>query len=223
MPAKTFSDLLRIWIRRYFILGVIVLLPFVITIKFLLFIVDYFDRILEVSHGRFLYVIPQQLHPDQLLGFHVPGLGVIFTVFIIFFTGVLSRNYIGNRLIHYGDTLMAKIPLGRVIYRVVKDALHTYTRRNREQFSKVVLVEFPRPRAYAIGFLTGLAPTGVQTQLNERMLNVFIPTTPNPTSGFYIMVAENEVKELKMTVEDAFKLIVSGGVASPEESNARIP
>ncbi len=213
------TSLIRKTFRRYFLVGVIVLLPFVVTFKFFMFFIESLNSILEVQNGRFLYVIPSEFHPDFLLGVHIPGLGLIFTLVIILTVGMLSRNYFGRRLLRWGDNMMARIPLGRVIYKVVKQILQTFSSGQMSQFSKVVLVEFPRKGVHSIGFVTGTATGEVQEKTKETVINVFVPTTPNPTSGFLIMVPEDDVTLLEMSIEDAFKLIVSGGMVTPDNDH----
>jgi uncharacterized membrane protein len=196
--------------------GLILFLPFAITIKFLFFIVDYFDQTLEISHGRFLYVIPAQFHPDHLLGVHIPGLGVVLTIFVILLIGVLSRNYVGYKMLSWGDALMNRIPMVRAIYRIVKEIMKTYSARSGAQFSRVVLIEYPRTGVFTIAFVTGPTMGEVAQKRSEHMVNLFVPTTPNPTSGFYLILPERETTPLEMSVEQAFKLIISGGMVSSD-------
>jgi uncharacterized membrane protein len=203
-------------IRSYLLIGLIVFLPFAITIKFLIFVVEYFDGVLAISDGRFLYVLPADLHPDVLLGFHVPGLGVLLTLLVVFLFGILSRNYLGSRLIDLSGNTIARIPLLGVIYKVVKDLTQTYSRRDRQQFSRVVLIEYPRPGIQTLAFVTGESSAAIEGVTGRKMLNLFLPTTPNPTSGFFLMIPADEAREMKMSVEEAFKLIISGGMVSPD-------
>lgn len=202
-------------LRKYFVIGLVVLLPIVITVNFLLFIIEYFDQVLGIKNGRFLYVIPEKFHPQILLGFHIPGLGIIFAVLMILFVGVLSRNILGRRIFAFTDKVMGRIPLVRIIYRVIKEALETYASQKGDRFSRVVLIEYPRKGLYTMAFVTGIAINKIQEKTEKKVLNIFVPTTPNPTSGFYLMVPESDAIPLVMSVEDAFKLIISGGVVSP--------
>lgn len=217
-----FSKIIKVTFRKYFLVGLIVLVPFVVTIKFLIFIVNYFDGILHIKNGYFLYIIPEQFHPNRLLGFHIPGLGIFITIFFIITVGILSRNILGRRLIHMGDLLINKIPLVRTIYKVVKEALETYAASSNSRYSRVVLIQYPRQGLYTMAFVTGEAIRELQNQTAEKVINVFVPTTPNPTSGFYLMVPEKDAIPLQLTIEDAFKLIVSGGVVSPDRSRTPI-
>jgi len=216
------SKVIKTAFKRYFLVGLIVILPIGVTIKFLFFFIDYLDQILEVNNGTFLFFIPEEFHPDFILGFHIPGLGVVFSILIILFVGVFSRNYMGKKLVRWTDQLVGRIPFARVIYNVVKDFLQTYVARDRIQYSRVVLVEFPRKGIYTLGLVTGVATGEVQERTKEKVLNIFVATTPNPTSGFYLMVPEEDVVDLKMTIEDAFKLIMSGGLVSPEKVNGAL-
>ncbi|MFH1262290.1 MAG: DUF502 domain-containing protein [Pseudomonadota bacterium] len=202
--------------RGYFLIGLIVVLPFAVTIKFLIFLVDYFDGILAISHGRFLYVVPATLHPDFLLGLHVPGLGIVVTLAVLLLVGATSRNYFGKKLISVGDSTITRIPLLRVVYKIVKDVTQTYSKRDRKPFNSAALIEYPKAGSYTIAFVTGETSEVIRAAAGQpRMLNLFVPTTPNPTSGFCLMVPEDKVQKLDMTVEEAFKIIISGGMVSP--------
>jgi len=206
--------------KRYFLIGLIVLLPFAVAFNFILFIIRHLDAVLESDRGRFLYILPDSLHPDNILGFHIPGLGIIFLLVIILLTGVLSRNFFGKKLIEWSEALFARIPVIRLIYNAVKEIILTYVRRDKSRFSKVVMIEYPRRGLYTLAFVTGVAVGEIQRKTKEKVINLFVPTTPNPTSGFYIMIPEAEAIVLDLTIEDAFKLIVSGGMVSPEHLNA---
>lgn len=201
--------------RKYLLVGLIVSLPFVVTIKFLIFIVDYFDGILAISNERFLYILPAFLHPDRLLHVHVPGLGLILTILFLFLVGVLSRNFFGRYLIDIGDRTLARVPLAGAVYKIVKELTNTYSKRDKTKFSRVVLIEYPRRGIYAMAFVTGGSAPKFEKLTEEKSLNVFLPTTPNPTSGFYLIIPEKETMELDVSVEQAFKLIVSAGMVPP--------
>lgn len=207
---------IKVALRRYFFLGVIVFLPLVVTVKFLFLVINFFDSILAVEHGRYLYLIPERFHPNNLLGFPIPGLGVAFSLICILVLGALSRNFFGKKLLRFGDAVMEKIPMARSIYKVVRDMLKTYATQGDHQFSKVLLVTFPHSESYTLAFLTGEASQQMQMG-HKRMLSVFVPTTPNPTSGFLLFVPKDQVQELDLTIEQAFKLIISGGMVNPDE------
>ena len=203
--------------RRYFVLGLIVFLPLVVTIKFLFWIIDFFDSIFAINQGRFLYFIPDHFHPHNILGFPLPGLGVAFSVICILILGVLSRNFFGKKMLHFGDSMVDRIPLARTIYKVARDIMRTYASQQEHQFSKVVLVNFPHKDSLSLGFVTSDSLPAVQVG-PVPLLSVFVPTTPNPTSGFLLFLPHDQVTELNMTIENAFKLIISGGMVNPEDT-----
>jgi uncharacterized membrane protein len=210
------NTLIRKAFKKYFLLGLIVIIPFAVTLKIFFFIIRFFDDILAVEQGRFLYIFPAEVHPNFLLGFPIPFLGIFFFIALTLFVGLLSRYYFGRRLIQWTDSLMAKIPMASGVYGLVKQTVDTYVNRDKGQFSKVVMVEYPRKGLYTVAFVTGEAPEMNQ----EQMLNVYVPTTPNPTSGFYLMVPEKDAKVLDLSVEDAFKLVVSFGMVSTSKHEA---
>lgn len=194
-------------LRRYFISGLLVWLPIWVTLLVIKFLVD----ILSKS----LLLLPPQYQPDVLLGFHVPGIGVIITLGVILLTGIFVANYIGGRLVAMGDALMARIPLVRSIYTGVKQVTHTLFTPGGQSFRKVLLVEFPSPGVWSIAFQTGTVGKEIEGSLQESMVSYFIPTTPNPTSGFLMMAPKSKVIELDMTVDQALKFVISLGVVQP--------
>jgi len=136
-------------------------------------------------------------------------------VVIVFLTGVLVKNYVGGKIVTFGEIIVYKIPLVRPLYSAVKQLLTAIFSQSEETFRRVVLIEYPRKGMYAMAFVTGTAGGEVQSKTEERVINVFLPTTPNPTSGFYLLVPESQTIPLAISVEDAFKLIISGGVVAP--------
>jgi uncharacterized membrane protein len=200
-------------IRRYFISGLLVWLPIWVTLLVIKFLVD----ILSKS----LLLLPRRFQPDVLLGVHIPGIGVIITLVVIFLTGVLVANYLGGRLVAFGEAIMARIPLVRSIYTGVKQVTHTLFTPGGQSFRKVLLVEFPQAGVWSIAFQTGIVGGEVQSSLsddqdnNDQMISYFIPTTPNPTSGFLMMAPRSKVIELDMTVDQALKFVISLGVVQP--------
>ncbi|MDI6616658.1 MAG: DUF502 domain-containing protein, partial [Syntrophaceae bacterium] len=161
--------------------------------------------------------VPARYHPDQLLPFHIPGLGVIITLILIFTIGLVTRSYLGKKLAILGDRMVRRIPLVRGIYNALKQFVDAVFSDKGQSFKKAVLIEYPRKGLYSIAFVTGVSRGEVQAKTLQRCVNVFVPTTPNPTSGFYIMVPEGDMIALDMTVEEAFTLIISGGIVSPED------
>ncbi|MBI5047470.1 MAG: DUF502 domain-containing protein [Deltaproteobacteria bacterium] len=203
--------------KKYFITGFLVVVPLYLTIYIFSLIVGYMDTILKF--------LPKPLQPDTYLSFHIPGLGVIFTIAIIFIIGLLTTNLLGKKLVAMGDGILARIPFFRSIYKPIKQFMETFFVAGYSGFRKVVLVEFPSKGMYSVGFLTGVAAGEVQAKAGmEKVVNVFLPTTPNPTTGFYIIIPERDIIPLEMSVEDAFKLIITGGMVSPENiKGERLP
>lgn len=192
--------------RKYFISGLLFWIPILATVVVIRFIVDLLDKSLAL--------LPARYQPDNLLGFHIPGLGLIFTLIIVFVTGLLVANLIGAKLVNLWDKIVAKIPLIRSIHSAAKQLIQTVAQPKDDSFRKVVMIEFPRQGTWAIGFQTSKALHHFPGE--EPLFTVFVPTTPNPTSGFLIMATANQIKEVNMTVEEAFKMIVSIGVVIPQ-------
>jgi len=205
---------LRSSLKNYFLTGLLVILPIFITAYVIWFLIQAMDVVLK-------YVPPKYL-PDTYLPFHIPGIGLILVILIIFTVGVLFRNLAGRSVVHFWENMVDRIPIARIIYSGVKQLLESFFLQKNDAFKRVALLEYPRRGAYVIGFLTGESKGEIQRKTDKKMMNVFIPTTPNPTSGFYILIPEDELIILNMTVEDAFKLIISGGIFSPPESNRRL-
>lgn len=195
-------------IRRYFLSGLLVWLPIWVTILVIKFLVDILSNT--------LLMLPHQYQPDALIGFHVPGIGVIITLLVIFLTGVIVANFIGRRLVMIGDAIIAHIPLVRTIYASVKQVLQTLFTPGAQSFRKVLLVEYPRTGMWSLAFQTGEGAPEVEKSLQgEAMVSLFIPTTPNPTSGFLMMMPRKDVIELNMSVDQALKFVISLGVMQP--------
>ncbi len=192
--------------RKYFIAGLLVWLPILATYFVIKFLIDLLDNSLAL--------IPNKYQPDQLLGFHIPGLGLIFTLVIIFLTGLLVANILGKRLVELYEKLVAKIPLIRSIHAAVKQVAHTLLQPHERAFRKVLLIEYPRRGVWSVGFLTSTQFT--DAPIEEDVVTVFIPTTPNPTSGFLTIVPKHDTIELDISVEEALRMIISVGVVMPE-------
>jgi len=198
---------LRTSLKNYFLTGLLVILPIFITVYVILFLIRIMDAILKIIPAKYL--------PETYLHIHIPGLGLIFVVILVLAVGLLTRNIVGRRIVRLGENIVERIPLVRIIYAGVKQLLETIFLQKTDAFKRVALVEYPRRGTYVIGFITGESKGEVQDKTDKNMMNVFVPTTPNPTSGFYILIPEDEVVMLNMSVEDAFKLIISGGIVSP--------
>lgn len=215
-PAPSRGGRLGARLKKYFLTGFLVLVPLGATFSLLRYVIGRMDAILEPHEGRFLFLIPERFHPDQLVGHHLPGLGVLFTVILIVLVGLVTTNYLGKRLLEWNDRLIDKIPFVRGFYGAVKTFMDTVFTDKGQAFRKVVLVDWFQKGQYALGFVTGPAANELQARTRETVINVFVPTTPNPTSGFFIMVPEKQVVPLSMSVEDAFKVIMSGGILTPD-------
>ena len=197
------------YIRRYLISGLLVWLPIWITYLAISFLIKLMDNTLRL--------LPKAYQPDNLLGFHIPGLGLIFTVLVLFLTGMIVANFLGQKLVRFGESFVARIPLIRSIYTGVKKILETVLSPKGKAFRKVLLVEYPRKGLWSIAFQTGNGCGEVEEHLGVEMLTIFIPTTPNPTSGFLMMVPKKDVIELKMTVDQALRFVISLGVVLPNQ------
>lgn len=194
--------------RKYLISGLLVWLPIWVTLLVIRFLVDILSRSLTL--------LPHEWQPDVLLGFHVPGIGVIITLLVILLTGIFAANFIGSKLVDFGDAIVARIPLVRSIYTGVKQVTQTVFTPGGQSFRKVLLVEFPKQGVWSIAFQTGEVIKDIENALgSEPMVSYFIPTTPNPTSGFLMMAPKSKVIELNMSVDQALKLVISLGVVKP--------
>jgi uncharacterized membrane protein len=198
-------------IKNIFLTGLAVVVPIGVTIYILFFLIAMMDG--------FLAVIPEAIHPDKILGFHIPGLGVIFTILLIFFIGLATQSWVGKKVVRIGEKMFGRIPVVRSIYQGTKQLVDALFTAKAGSFKQVVLFEYPRKGVYTVGFVTGNARGDVPAATEGNYLNVFVPTTPNPTSGYYLMVPEREVIQTDMTVEEAFKLIISGGLVAPGDKS----
>ncbi len=193
--------------RRYLIAGLLVWVPLGITIWVLVFLVTTLDRT--------LLLVPQALQPDALLGFHIPGLGVVLSLGILLLTGVVAANFFGARVILLWEGLLGRIPFVKSIYSSVKQVSDTLLSDSGNAFRKALLVEFPYPGSWSIGFLTGTPGEPIAEHMSGEHVGVYVPTTPNPTSGYLVMLPRSRVHELDISVDEALKYIISMGVVSP--------
>ena len=190
-------------IRNYFITGVVVLIPIGITIYLTILITSISSKIL-----------PKEINPNHYLPYNIPGLEIIITLFLITFIGWLSLSFIGKRLLNLFNTVLKRIPILRTIYSAILQMTETFT-KNDNQKKNVVLVEYPRKGTWAVGFATKENSGEITNKLNKKLINVFVPTTPNPTSGFLLMFPKEEVVYLDLSFEEASKFIVSAGTSNP--------
>jgi len=195
-------------IKNIFLTGLAVVIPIGVTIYILFFLISIMDS--------FLAILTAGLRPDELFGFHIPGLGVIFTLLLIFFAGLIARSWCGDTIVNTSERFFNRIPIVRNIYQATKQLVDTLFSGKARAFRRVVLIEFPRKGVYTLAFVTGQTAGEPREKATAGCLNVFVPTTPNPTSGYYLIMQEKEVVDLDMTVEDAFKMIISGGLIVPE-------
>jgi uncharacterized membrane protein len=194
-------------VRKYFITGLLIWIPLVITIWVLKLVVDTLDQT--------LLLLPEQWRTESFLGIHVPGLGVILTLVIVFVTGVFATNFLGARLVHLWHLILHRIPVVNSIYSSVKQISDTLFSSSGQAFRKALLVQWPREGMWTIAFLTGVPGGDVVNHLQGEYVSVYVPTTPNPTGGYFVMLARKDVIELDMTVDEALKYIISMGVVAP--------
>ncbi len=197
------------WFKRYLVAGLLVWLPLGVTIAALIFLVNLFDQS--------LLLLPEALRPETWLGFRIPGLGIILSLVIILLTGMFVANFLGSRIMRMWERLLSRIPLVRSIYSAVKQIAEAIFGSGSQTFQKAYLIQYPRNGLWTLAFQTSESQGEAQYKagLNE-IINLFVPTTPNPTSGFFIMASKNEIIELEMPVDDALKMVISGGVVVPE-------
>lgn len=195
-------------IQRYLMAGLLVWVPAGITFLILKLIVDLMDRT--------LLLLPEHYRPEQLIGFRIPGLGILLTGLVVFATGMLAANLVGRRLLRIWDATLQRIPLVRSIYGGAKSFTEVVLGDGGQSFKQVVLIEYPRKGLYSVGFLTGTELAEVQARTSEEVVCVFVPTTPNPTSGFIVLAPREDVVFLDMDVEAAVKMVVSLGVVVPD-------
>ena len=195
-------------LRKYIITGLLIWVPLGITILVIKLLVDLLDRT--------ILFLPPTWRPEILFGFDIPGIGIIISSVIIFTTGFFLTNFAGRRLIKWGEGLLERIPLVRSIYSAVKQVTETILSSDSDTFSEVLLIEYPRKGVWTLCFKTGESPQPFDDIAEKKLITVFVPTTPNPTSGFILFVPRDEVSKLDIDVEDALKLVMSLGVVTPE-------
>src|SRR5262245_18660409 len=200
-------------IRRHFVAGLLIWVPLVITLWVLDLLVGAMDRS--------LLLLPDGFRTESWLGVHIPGLGVLLTLLVVFATGVLAANIIGQRLVRFGERVLARIPVFNSIYHSVKQVSDTLFSPSGQAFRKALLVQYPRQGSWTIAFLAGRPGGDVANHLTGDYVSVYVPTTPNPTSGFFLMLPKAEVIELDMTVDEALKYVISMGVAVPSTLGRR--
>lgn len=194
--------------RKYLIAGLLVWMPLGITFLVIRAIVGFLDKT--------LLLLPEAYQPENLLGFHIPGLGVLLAVVLVLATGMIVANLLGRRLVNAWESLLSRIPLVRTLYAGVKQILEAVLAADAKSFRRVLLVEYPRRGVWSLAFMTAEQLGEVQQKTDQDVVGVFIPTTPNPTSGFVLMVPRNDVINLDMSVEQGLKMIISMGTVVPD-------
>ena len=190
-------------IRNYFIAGMVVLIPIGITVYLTIFLISISSKIL-----------PKEINPNHYLPYDIPGVEILMSIFIITLIGWMSLSFLGKKLLNLFDNILKKIPILRTIYPAIGQMIETFTKSEKGK-KNVVLVEYPRKGSWAVGFATKKNSGEISEKTNKKLINVFVPTTPNPTSGFLLMFPEDEVIYLDLTFEEASKFIVSAGTSNP--------
>jgi len=197
--------------KRYFITGLLIWVPLGMTIWVLNFLIGTMDQS--------LLLLPENLQPENLLGMNIPGIGTVLTLFVVFVTGLLTTNIIGQKLVLFWEGVLWRIPVVKSIYYGFKQVSDTLFSSQGEAFRKALLVQYPREGLWTIAFMTGQPGGDVVNHLKGEYISVYVPTTPNPTSGFFLMMLKSDVIELDMSVDVALKYIISMGVVSPSNEN----
>ena len=195
-------------VRKYLVAGLLIWVPLGITFLILKVLIGFMDQS--------LLLLPEAYRPENLLGFHIPGLGVILTFTLLLVTGLLVTNLLGRKLLGGWESLLARIPLIRSVYSGAKQVAETMFSEGGQSFKKVLLIPYPREGVWSLAFQTATEVGEVQVKTSREVLCVFVPTTPNPTSGFIVMVPSEDVIELDMSVDAALRMIISLGVVVPE-------
>jgi uncharacterized membrane protein len=196
-------------LRNYFITGIIVTAPIVLTVYLVTLVVGLIDQ-------KVLPLLGERYNPENYLPFAVPGIGVLIFVIAITFIGWLTTGLVGRTIVRFGENLLDRMPVVRSIYSALKQIFETVFSQSSRAFRDVVLIPYPRDGCWAIGFATGTTKGEVQDAIQDEVVNVFLPTTPNPTSGYLLFLPKKDVIFLSMTVEQGIKLVISGGVVTPD-------
>lgn len=194
-------------LRKYLIAGLLVWLPLAATVIVIKLLIELLNKT--------ILLFPPELQPETLFGISIPGFGIIIGILILVLTGVFAANLFGRKLVGYWEAILGRIPLVRTIYSSVKQVLETLFSSNSESFRRVVLIEYPRKEIWSLGFQTNEALTAAREASEKDLVSVFVPTTPNPTSGFIVMLPAEDITQLDISVEDGFKFIISMGVIVP--------
>ena len=198
-------------LKKYLITGVLVWLPIAVTIWAMTYIISAADRLISL--------LPESWQPQHFWGFNIPGLGIVAATVVLFVTGVFAANVLGRRILGAWDSLLGRIPVVKSIYSSVKKVSESLLSDSSRSFKTPVLVPFPQPGIWTIAFVSGHIPTKLKGSLpqDDDYISVYVPTTPNPTGGYYIMVKKSDVRELDMSVDQALKYVISLGMVMPDD------
>jgi uncharacterized membrane protein len=202
-------------LRKWLLAGLLVIVPVAITIAVLRWIIDTLDQT--------LLILPAAWQPDRLIGVHIPGFGVLLTLAILLTVGAVASNFIGRKLVGLGDRIVSRIPVVRSIYSSVKQVSDTLFSEGGNAFRTAVLVQWPREGVWTVAFVTGTPSGEIAAYLRDEYLSVFVPTTPNPSGGYFVIVRKSDCIELDMSVDAALKYIVSMGVVTPPDTTPANP
>lgn len=208
MPAAPLRLSVGARLRNYFLAGILVTAPIVITLYFAWSMVDYVD-------SRVTALLPERYNPSTYLHVAIPGLGVVILALALTLIGFMTANLLGRMMLRLGEGVLSRMPVIRNIYAALKQIFETVLSNRAQSFSEVVLVEFPRREMWTLGLVVGPAYAEVSRKAGAEMFNIFVPTTPNPTSGYLVFVPRSQMIRLDMTVEDCLKMIISGGIVTP--------
>lgn len=197
-------------LRKWLLAGLLVIVPVAITLWVLQWIIGTLDQT--------LLILPETWRPDRLIGFHIPGFGVLLTLAILLSVGAVTSNFLGKKLVVWWDAILNRIPVVRSIYSSVKKVSDTLFSESGNAFRKAVLVQWPRPDVWTIGFVTGTPGGDVANYLVGDYLSVYVPTTPNPTGGYFVMLRRSDCIELRMSVDEALRYVISMGVVAPNNT-----
>ena len=195
-------------LRKWMFAGLLVIVPVAITIWLIEWMLSTLDKT--------LLILPEAWHPDKLLGFHIPGFGLILAVISLLIVGAAASNFLGKKVVVWGDAVLHRIPVVRSIYSSVKQVSDTLFSENGNAFRKAVMIEWPRPGVWTIAFVTGKPNGELLKHLKDDFVSIYVPTTPNPTGGYFVLLKMSDRIELDMSVDEALKYIVSMGVVSPK-------
>lgn len=197
-------------LRTYLLAGILVTAPISITLYLTWVIIDFID-------GKIIPLVPERYNPETILPFSVPGIGLILMLTTLTLIGWLAAGILGRWMIRFSEQLLARMPVVRNVYGAIKQIMETVMAQQSKAFREVVLIEYPRRGIWAVGFITDRTQGEVQNACKDKMVNVFLPTTPNPTSGFLLFVPEQDIYHLHMSVEEGIKMVISAGIVTPPD------